>query len=217
MKTKTRLGGWTLFSLLAATVTTLAIAILALHPVRVEAVRLVIRVTAYTSFVPFVAAFVASSAVALAPSRLTRWLLRERRTLGLSFAFSHLVHLVAIVAYGAMNPQFWPSRGIAMNVPGAIAYLFIALMTATSFHAVSRHLGAGAWKRLHTTGMWVVATLFALAFLSRTASTSGVYAVPLVVLAAAVAVRVAGKRAQARKRARRSDRLVDLDQVADSV
>src|SRR5262245_46991752 len=206
MKTVTITSGWRLFWLWSAIVLTLSAAILAVHPDPVEAVHLVIRLTAYTSFVPFLAAFVASPLVALAPSDGTRWLLRERRYLGLAFAFSHLVHLVAIISYGVLNPQLWQSRSAATNTPGTIGYLFIALLTVTSFQSAKQHMTAVAWKRLHTTGIWVIACVYALSFLSRIPSMSALYAIPLAILGLAIAIRVLGKRAQARKRASRRDR-----------
>jgi DMSO/TMAO reductase YedYZ heme-binding membrane subunit len=195
-KTEPLIGGWMLFGLLAGFVLALSAAILAIHPDRVEATRLVIRVTAYTSFVPFLAAFLASSVVTLAPNGFTRWLLRERRYLGLSFAFSHLVHLAAIVSYGVMNPQFWPSRSVLANTPGTIGYVFIALLAATSFRFFARRMSAMAWKRLHTAGVWVVALVYALSFLKRIPTISVLYVIPFSILSVAIIVRVVGKRAQ---------------------
>ena len=200
MQAKPFVGGWRLFWLLAAVVVTLSAAILALHPDPVQGTRLVIRVTAYTSFVPFLLAFVASSAATLAPGGLTRGLMRERRYLGLSFAFSHLVHLIAIFSYGAMNPAFWPGRSALVNAPGTIGYVFIALLTATSFRFFARHIGGQAWKRLHTTGVWAIAAVYALSFIKRIPSVSVLYAIPLSILCIAIAIRVIGKRAQARRR-----------------
>jgi methionine sulfoxide reductase heme-binding subunit len=200
MKTKPFIGGWKLFWLLAAIVLALSAAILALHPDRVEATRLVIRVTAYTSFVPFLAAFLATPLATLVPNGFTRGLLRERRYLGLSFAFSHLVHLAAIVAYGGLNPEFWPSRSALTNTPGTIGYVFIALLAATSFRVFSRHISATAWKRLHTVGVWVIAIVYGLSFLKRIPTVSTLYAIPFAIFCAAVVVRLVGKRLQGKKR-----------------
>ena len=201
MQAKPLFGGWRLFGALAAAVIALCAAILALHPDPVQATRLVIRVTAYTSFVPFLLAFVASSAATLAPGGFTRELMRERRYLGLSFAFSHLVHLIAIFSYGAMNPAFWPSRSVAVNTPGTIGYVFIALLTTTSFRYFARHISGQAWKRLHTAGVWVIAAVYALSFIKRIPSVSVLYAIPLAILCIAIAIRVIGKRARKRKQA----------------
>jgi len=195
-----KLAGWRLFWALGACILLMSGLLLAVGPDPVEATRTVIRATARTSFVLFLAAFVASSLAALVPNAFTRALMRERRYLGLSFAFSHLVHMAAIVGYGVLDPQFWPSRGALTNTPGTIGYVFIALLAVTSFHAVSRHMSAATWKRLHTVGIWVIAAIFGLSFFRRIPSMGVAYAIPFSILCAAVAVRLVGKWAQANKR-----------------
>lgn len=195
-----KLSGWRLFWALGACILLMSGLLLAVGPDPVEATRTVIRATARTSFVLFLAAFVASSLATLVPNAFTRALVRERRYLGLSFAFSHLVHMAAIVGYGVLDPQFWPSRGALTNTPGTIGYVFIALLAVTSFHAVSRYMSAAAWKRLHTVGIWVIAAIFGLSFFKRIPSMGVAYAIPFSILCAAVAVRLVGKWAQANKR-----------------
>lgn len=192
--------GWKLFWLLAAAVLAMSALILALNPNPAEAMRSVIRATARSSFVLFLATFVASSLATLVPNDFTRALVRERRYIGLSFAFSHLVHLGAIFSYGALNPQFWPSRGGLTNLPGTVGYVFIALLTVTSFHAISKRMSAASWKRLHTGGVWVIALIFGLSFFKRIPTMGVLYAIPFSILCAAVAVRLVGKWAQANKR-----------------
>ena len=91
------LHGWRLFSLLSALVLLATALALWSQPQWVEALRSAIRVTARTSFALFLATFLASSLMALLPSGFTRGLLRERRFLGLAFAFSHAVHAVLII------------------------------------------------------------------------------------------------------------------------
>ncbi|GLS29548.1 DMSO/TMAO reductase YedYZ, heme-binding membrane subunit [Mesorhizobium albiziae] len=200
MKTKPVISGWKLFWLVAAIVLALTASILAIHPDPVQAMHVVIRVTAYTSLAPFLAAFLASPMATLAPNDFTRRLLRERRYVGLSFAFSMLVHLAAIFSYGVLNAQFWPSRDFLTNTPGTIGYLFIALLAATPFRIFSRHLSAAAWKRLHTTGVWVIAIIFGLSFLKRIPTVSELYVIPLLIVCVAIAIRLTGKRAQAKRR-----------------
>lgn len=190
---------WELFWLLAGLVLMTAGAILFIGTV--EAIHLLVRVTAYASLVPFLAVFVASAAATLAPNAFTRWLLHERRYLGLAFAFSQLVQLAAILGYGALEPRLWSDSNAAIVAAGTVGYAFTALMAATSFHVVSGHIGTAAWKRLHTTGVWVIATLYAVWFLYRIATASILYVIPFFILCVAIALRVAGKRAQTRKRA----------------
>ncbi|MFJ3052667.1 hypothetical protein [Pseudomonas nitroreducens] len=160
--------GWRLFSLLSALVLLATALALWSQPQWVEALRSAIRVTARTSFALFLATFLASSLMALVPSDFTRGLLRERRFLGLAFAFSHAVHAVLIILYVKFFPEtFWHGRSAAANIPGSIGYAFILLLTLTSFPYAVRLLGARAWKLLHSTGTWVIAGVFLLSFYKR--------------------------------------------------
>lgn len=163
------LHGWRLFSVLSVSVLIItALALMAQSPL-VEALRSAIRVTARTSFLLFLATFLASSLATLVPSAFTRGLLRERRFLGLAFAFSHAVHAVLIIVYANSFPDtFWQGRTAVTNIPGSVGYFFIILLTLTSFPAAVRLLGARTWKALHSTGTWVIAGVFVLSFYKRT-------------------------------------------------
>ncbi|MCP1649094.1 hypothetical protein [Pseudomonas nitroreducens] len=162
------LHGWRLFSLLSALVLLATALALWSQPQWVEALRSAIRVTARTSFALFLATLLASSLMALVPSGFTRSLLRERRFLGLAFAFSHAVHALLIILYVKFFPEtFWHGRSAAANIPGSVGYVFILLLTLTSFPYAVRLLGARAWKLLHSTGTWVIAGVFLLSFYKR--------------------------------------------------
>ncbi len=141
--------GWRLFAVLAVAVLCMTALVLALQAQPVEGLRSAIRATARSSFALFLAAFLASSLATLVPGPGTRALLRERRYLGLAFAFSHAVHALLILAYWKLFPEtFWSGRSVAANIPGSIGYLFILLLTLTSFRTPARLLGPRAWKAL---------------------------------------------------------------------
>lgn len=159
-----RLHGWRLFSLLSLLVLIVTTLALWSQPQGVDALRSAIRVTARTSFALFLATFLASSLAALVPGKFTRGLLRERRFLGLAFAFSHAVHAVLIILY---PETFWNGRSAAANIPGSVGYVFIVLLTMTSFPYAVKLLGARVWKGLHSTGTWVIAGVFLLSFYKR--------------------------------------------------
>ncbi|OLF53941.1 hypothetical protein [Pseudomonas chlororaphis] len=200
------LHGWRLFSLLAVAVLLMSALILLLEPNLVEATRSAIRATARSSFVLFLLAFTASAWAVLLPSprvqALGQALVRERRYIGLAFAFSHLVHALLIYRYGQLNPQFWPGRSALGNLPGSVGYLFILLLALTSFKGPAALLGRRAWKRLHTTGMWVLAAIFAYSNFKRI-PLSAWYALPFAITGAAMALNLLGKLAQANKRRQR--------------
>lgn len=194
-----RLQGWSLFSLIAALVLLMTALTLAVNPDLTEGVRSAIRATARSSFALFLLAFTASAFAVLVPSPLSKSLLRERRFIGLAFAFSHLVHAVLIYWYGQLNTEFWPGRTAVGNLPGSVGYVFILLLALTSFKSTTRLIGATAWKRLHTTGMWVLAAIFAYSNFKRIPM-SAWYVLPFGLICAATAVRLVGKLAQANKR-----------------
>ncbi|MBN0168579.1 hypothetical protein JTL50_33125, partial [Pseudomonas aeruginosa] len=73
-----------------------------------------------------------------------------------------------ILAYWKLFPEtFWSGRSVAANIHGSIGYLFILLLTLTSFRTPARLLGPRAWKALHSTGTWVLAGIFCLSFFKR--------------------------------------------------
>jgi methionine sulfoxide reductase heme-binding subunit len=128
-------------------------AIVSTHDPGPEEVRAVIRATAFTSAVPFLLLFTASSLQRLSPSPTTRWLMANRRYLGLSVAASHLWHLAGIVAFVNLYASE-PVNRVTLLFGGA-GFVFIALMAATSTDAAQRALGAW-WDRLHKTGVYVL-------------------------------------------------------------
>ncbi|WP_325917684.1 ferric reductase-like transmembrane domain-containing protein [Pseudomonas frederiksbergensis] len=194
-----RYQGWSLFNMIAALVLLMTALILIINPDLTEGVRSAIRATARSSFVLFLLAFTASAFAVLVPSPLSKSLVRERRFIGLAFAFSHLVHALLIYWYGQLNTEFWPGRTTLGNVPGTVGYVFILLLALTSFKSTKRLIGTTAWKRLHTTGMWVVAAIFAYSNFKRIPM-SDWYVLPFGLICAATAIRLVGKLAQANKR-----------------
>ncbi len=118
-----------------------------------EEVRAVIRATAFTSALPFLLLFTASSLHRLWPSATTRWLMANRRYLGLSVAASHFWHLLAIIAFVQLYLSE-PLETVTLVFGGA-GFVFLGLMAATSTDAAQRALGRW-WDRLHKTGVYVV-------------------------------------------------------------
>lgn len=79
--------GWLI---IAAMIIALAEGLAAMIPRQLDAgVLELVRVTARTSGVWFMLAFAATPLVALRPTSTTKWLLRNRRYLGLAMAVSH--------------------------------------------------------------------------------------------------------------------------------
>jgi DMSO/TMAO reductase YedYZ heme-binding membrane subunit len=189
--------GWPLLGCISLMLLLLAAAVLLMQP-DVDGLRRVIRLTARSSFVLFVLAFSASALARRWPGAWTRWQLRNRRYLGLGFAVSHAIHLAAIVGFAqADSVAFHQASGLANVIAGGIAYVFIALMSATSSDGARRWLGAARWARLHTVGSHYLWVTFMISFGMRIPKGPG-YALPVLVLLAVMALRLWPARRHAR-------------------
>jgi methionine sulfoxide reductase heme-binding subunit len=162
-----KLQGWRLVAAAAAVLSLMAVGLVLASP-DVAGVRSVIRWTARTSLVLFLLTFTASAAWRRWPSAWTRWQLANRRYLGLSFAVSHGVHLIAIIVFAQIAPMaFDQASNPQTRFVGEIGYAFIFAMTATSFDTTAAWLGRRAWKILHSTGAWYLWFVFLLSYASR--------------------------------------------------
>jgi DMSO/TMAO reductase YedYZ heme-binding membrane subunit len=200
MKPLTLPSGWKLFAALAGLTLCMTVAVLLSYPPGADGLRSAIRATARSSFALFLLAFLASSLVTFLPGSGSRRLLRERRYVGLAFAFSHTVHGLLIYRYAQQFPElFWAGRTVTTSLPGSIGYLFLLLLTLTSFKAPMRLLGGRAWKALHSTGMWVLAGVFCLSFYKRIPM-GGWYPLAFALMFSAMALKLTAKLAQQQRR-----------------
>ena len=182
--------GWRLFAVLALTLIALSIWIAGMRQFEVDGVRMVIRFTARTSLLLFCLAFSAAALVRLWPGASTRWLRRNRRTFGVSFAASHGIHAVAIACFAAMAPaDFMAATSAASYIFGGIGYAFIIAMTATSFDRSAAAIGPRAWRILHLTGGYYLWFQFMVSFGKRIPGMP-LYALFLVPLLAVMALRL---------------------------
>src|SRR2546423_2583106 len=134
--------GWRLFAVLGLTLVALCVWIAGMRQFEVDGVRLVIRFTARTSLLFFCLAFGAAALARLWPNAWTRWQRRHRRYLGVTFAASHGIHAVAILAFAVMDPVgFAAATSMASYIFGGIGYAFIIAMTATSVERTAQALG----------------------------------------------------------------------------
>jgi len=158
------------------------------HPDTTEGWLHAARYTARFSFELFVVVFVARPLHQLMPSGTTRWLVRNRRGLGLAFATAHFIHLYALVRFNVA----------AENVPDAVtlifggaAYVLLAAMVATSNDASVRRLGPRNWKRLHTVGMYWLWFIFFQSYAGRVADGQRGFVWLLGIAVAALLLRIA--------------------------
>ena len=177
---------WIVTTLIGVSATALLLA----HPGEVG-VRAAIVLTARTSLLLFLLAFSASSLAHFVPGRVTRWLLHNRRYLGLSFAASHGLHALAIGLFAALHPAAFAEHTRSMPIGrGLLAYAFIAAMAASSNDRALHWLGSRRWKALHLVGALYVWLAFFKATYSRVPR-SAAYWLPVALLLAALSLRLA--------------------------
>jgi methionine sulfoxide reductase heme-binding subunit len=120
-----------------------------------------VKLTARTSCLAFLLAFIASPLRRLWQSPLSLWLLQNRRFLGLTMAVSHTYHAVSFIALDVYV------RGLAQpdaSPFSTVAYVLLFAMTLTSFPLTSKAIGSRAWRILHTAGMYYSWVIFAAGF-----------------------------------------------------
>jgi DMSO/TMAO reductase YedYZ heme-binding membrane subunit len=152
--------------------------------------QLAARYTARFAFSLFLPVFAASAWNRLAPGRVSRFLVRRRRALGLAFATAHTVHLVALVAYNAVAGTRPDAPTIAV---GGGAYLLMFAMAATSNDASVRRLGRN-WLRLHKLGVYWLWFVFTFSYAGRTFGGKPGFAPWFAAAVAALALRIAAAR-----------------------
>lgn len=199
-----RFVGWRIFWVATLALGSMALVSLASQGWGTDGYRLAIRATARTSLALFLAAFLASALVTFWLGGVTRWLRSNHRYLGLSFAMSHAIHLAAIVALARTDPgTFWTLANTASVVSGSAGYAVIAVLAATSFDRIVAWLGARTWQRVHTLGSWFIWISFVFSNAKRVPA-NGWYAVPVAILLAALALKLAAKRRRSSSDPRRT-------------
>jgi len=159
----TVLQGWRLFWLLFAAITIgLGTGLPGLDFHSHDAVEQLIFRSILCVLPSLIAAFLASSLARLWPSRFTRWLLSNRRYIGLSFAAGMLWHFVLVAWYIGTFGYHLETQDISLDVAGV---LLLLAMTLTSFAVFRKKLTPVGWRRLHTVGiytLWLLPTFFYL-------------------------------------------------------
>jgi methionine sulfoxide reductase heme-binding subunit len=182
--------GWRLFTLLTLMLIALCTGIAGSRQFDTDGIRMVIRFTARTSLLLFCLAFSAAAIAHLWPNAWTRWQRRNRRALGVTFAASHGLHAIAIVAFATVDPiAFAKATNPASYVFGGIGYAFIIAMTATSFDRSAAWLGGRAWRTLHLVGGYYLLLQFTVSFGKRIPDMPS-YALFLIPLALVFALRM---------------------------
>jgi len=192
-KSRSKPGTWTTAGLVAVLVGGATVAGYVVGGTDIDNVRLMLRMTARVALVFFLLTFAASSVNRVFGGGVGKWLLRNRRTLGVCFGVAHIIHLGTIgVRAGLHSTGFWAERTVGSLAPGASVYLLILLMMITSTDRTTRWLGRTRWKILHKVGVYAIFGIFAASY-SRKDLSDPLVLVPLALLVGVLALRAAAR------------------------
>ncbi|HEV3038077.1 MAG TPA: hypothetical protein VHA33_09895 [Candidatus Angelobacter sp.] len=140
-------------------------------------VMLWLRITARMSGVLLAASFAAQGLRQLWPTAPTLYIEAGRHRFTLFFALSHTLHLAAIVMLATLLPnQVFAKKNIPGLVLGAMGYVLIYCLAWMAFTAQKKpYLPDG---KIQTVGLYILWTVFTLAFTSGIWRNGWVY-VPL--------------------------------------
>jgi methionine sulfoxide reductase heme-binding subunit len=151
------LNGWPLFILIASlTVVVICAGLLVTGVSSPEATVTMIRLSVQLASPWVYLAFVASALVQLFPGSFSRWLLRNRRYIGLSFAAGFAWQAVFIAVLLALHADYYwqvlhDSTDLILRL---LSYMLLLALTVTSFFPVRRAMRAAHWRALHLVGIW---------------------------------------------------------------
>jgi hypothetical protein len=161
-----RLEGWILFGFLAAALLTVELRFVSVidwsNPIDI---RWLMGINWRLAAPYFLLTFAASPLRQLFPSRVTRWLLANRRYVGLAFAVGAFCQIPPIVTLARhFQPALADIHSASSQFGEDCIYLTITLMAVTSFRVTSRYLTRTAWRRLHASGMYLLAGLYGVSY-----------------------------------------------------
>ena len=107
--------------------------------------------------VPFVYLVIATSSVQiLFPGPFSRWLMRNRKYIGLCFAVAMAWQALFIFIMSYFFHEYYYSDVYYFRdeIEGSIGYIFLPAMVLTSFNFGRKLLTAKQWKLLHTSGIY---------------------------------------------------------------
>lgn len=114
----------------------------------------------------FLLTFTASPLQRLYPARITRWLLVNRRYFGLAFAVGAFCQIAPIVTLALrFRPSLADIHAESSQYGEDLIYLTLVLMSVTSFQVTTRYLSLRTWRRLHSTGIYLLGGLYGANYL----------------------------------------------------
>lgn len=158
------INAWNLFWLVAGPISVaMVFAMSAKDLSNAEAVSSMIQVSVRCAVPLLYIVFAASSIQALFPGPFSRWLLRNRKYLGLSFAVAMAWQAFFIIWLVAVHTDYYVNEVYVLRdaIEGIGGYLFLIAMTVTTFSWGRQKLNPKQWRWLHLSGIYF---LWAYAF-----------------------------------------------------
>ena len=151
------INGWRLFWLITAPIS-LAImwTMTRVDLTNAEGVSSMIQLSVRCAIPWLYLAFAASSMPVVFPRPVSRWLLRNRRFVGLCFAAAMAWQLTFILWLVCIHTDYYVNDVYVLSdvVEGVVGYSFLIAMTLTSFKFGRSRLTPKQWKTLHTSGIY---------------------------------------------------------------
>ena len=151
------INGWPLFWLISLPISTACvIAMVQRDLANAEAVSSMIQLSVRCAVPLLFIAFAASSVHTVFPGRCSRWLFRNRRIIGLSFAAAMAWQGFFILWLVGIHTQYYIEDVYVLSdvVEGVVGYILLLTMVLTSFNFGRRRLSAGQWKLVHKLGIY---------------------------------------------------------------
>lgn len=156
---KKAVNQWSLFWLISAPISIImVIATLRTGSWSGPAVSSMIQLSVRLSVPWLYFAFAASSLQLLFPGPFSRWLLRNRKIMGLCFAAAMAWQLFFILWLVTFYSEYYVGEVYVLRdaIEGVIGYLFLAAMTLTSFRFARKRLKPKSWRLLHKSGIYFI-------------------------------------------------------------
>ena len=127
-----------------------------------EGLSITINATARISLIFFALIFVASPLHTIHPSGLTRWLLKWRKEISLTFGITFLLSHMGIVylLYDVNSPVTPKNIRLIDIYAGGLGIILLSAMVITSFKKVRSTISHRTWKTIHFVGLYYVWGVF---------------------------------------------------------
>ncbi len=151
------INGWQLFWLVTAPISfVIVLTMMRADLSSADAVSSMIQLAVRCAVPWLYLAFVAASVPVLFPGSFGRWLLRNRRIIGLCFAAAMAWQLFFILWLVAIHTEYYVNDVYVLSdvVEGVVGYTLLIAMVLTSFKFGRSRLTPKQWKLLHTSGIF---------------------------------------------------------------